>query len=129
MAQSVEESLCVYLKTSKFSIQLDESTLPRNETLLLAYVRFIKDEKICEKLLFAKTLQTDPKGESIFHILDKFFKEKIIPLINILSVATDGAPSMTGRHKLGFCCTFETINTECNCCTLRHLKNLSKNLS
>ena len=65
-------------------------------------MRFIKDENMCEKLLFAKTSQTDPKGESIFHILDKFFKEKIIPLINILSVATDGAPSMTGRHKLGF---------------------------
>ena len=89
----------VQVKTSKFSIQLDESTLPRNEALLLAYVRFIKDEIICQELLFAKTLETDTKGESIFYILEKFFKEKEIPLSNILSVATDGAPAMTGRHK------------------------------
>ena len=73
--------------------------MPRNEALLLAYVRFIKDEKICEELLFAKTLQTDTKGKSIFHILEEFFKEKEILFSNILSVATDGAPAMTGRHK------------------------------
>ena len=28
-----------------------------------------------------------------------FFQEKEIPIRNILSVATDGAPAMTGRHK------------------------------
>ena len=36
-AQGVEDSLCGYLKTSLFSIQLKESTLPGNEALLLAY--------------------------------------------------------------------------------------------
>ena len=38
MAQSVENSLCDYLKISEFSIQLDESILPGNEALPLAYV-------------------------------------------------------------------------------------------
>ena len=57
----------------------------------LTYVRFIKGEIICLELLFAKTLETDTNGDSIFHILEKFFKEKEIPLSNILSVATDGA--------------------------------------
>ena len=42
MAQCVENSLCDYLKISKFSLQLEESTLPGNEALLLAYVRFVK---------------------------------------------------------------------------------------
>ena len=54
MAQDVEDSLCGYLKTSRFSIQLDESTLTGNEALLLAYVRFTKEEQICQELLFAK---------------------------------------------------------------------------
>ena len=54
MAQSAENSLCDYLKTSEFSIQLDESTLPGNEALLLAYVRFVKEEKIYQELLFGK---------------------------------------------------------------------------
>ena len=34
----IESFLCNYLKTTHFSIHLDESTLPDNETLLSAYV-------------------------------------------------------------------------------------------
>lgn len=99
MANDVEISLCDYLKTCKFSIQLDESTLPSNEALLLSYVRFIKEEKIHQELLFAKNLESDTKGDSIFNTMQKFFQEKEIPISNILSAATDGAPAMTGRHK------------------------------
>jgi len=73
MALSVEELLCEFLKATKFSIQLDESTLPGNEALLLAYERFVKEEKICQELLFAKNLMTDTKGESIYHTLEEFF--------------------------------------------------------
>lgn len=99
MAQDVEVSLCDFLKTTQFSLQLDESTLTGNESLLLVYVRFIKEEKICQDLLFAKKLITDTKGESIFQVLEEFFKEKEISLNNIMSVATDGAPAMVGRYR------------------------------
>lgn len=99
MAENIEESLCNHLKTCQFSIQLDESTLPTNEALLLSYVRFIKNEKICQELLFARNLETNTKGETIFNTLEKFCDEKQIPLKNIISIATDGAPAMTGRHK------------------------------
>lgn len=98
MAQSVEELLCEYLKTTKFSIQIDESTLPGNEALLLAYLRCVKEKTICQELLFAKNLVTHTKGESIFHSLEEFFKVKEIPMCNILSVAADGAPAMVGRY-------------------------------
>lgn len=77
MAQDIENSLCEYLKTSEFSIQLDESTLPGNEALLLAYVRFVKEEKISQELLFAKCLETDTKGETIFNELKKFSMQKL----------------------------------------------------
>jgi hypothetical protein len=53
MAQSVEELLCEFLKATKFSIQLDESNLPGHKALL-AYVRFVKEEKICQELLLLK---------------------------------------------------------------------------
>lgn len=99
MAEDVENSLTDFLNTTEFSLQLDESTLLNNESLLLAYIRFIKDEKIYQELLFAKKLETDTKGISIFDVLDKYFKEKGIPLSNILSVATDGAPAMVGRYR------------------------------
>ncbi|XP_075210485.1 protein FAM200C-like [Lycorma delicatula] len=98
MAENIEKSLCNHLKTSKFSIQLYESTLPTNEALLLSYVRFIKDEKICQELLFARNLETDTKGETVFKTLEKFCDEKI-PLKNIISAATDGAPAITGCQK------------------------------
>ena len=99
MARYVENKFCEYLQNTCFFLQLDKSTLPGNEALLLAYVRFIQDEKICQEFLFAINLKTDTKGESIFHILEKFFLDKSIPLSNILSVATDGAPAMVGRYR------------------------------
>ncbi|XP_040582182.1 SCAN domain-containing protein 3-like [Lepeophtheirus salmonis] len=39
------------------------------------------------------------KGESVFDIVDNFFKEKKIPLTNALACATDGAPSMIGPYR------------------------------
>ena len=99
MVFDVKTSLCYYLKTTQFSLQLDESTLPDNQSLLLAYVRFLKEEKICQEMLFAKKLITDTKGESVFLVLKDFFNEKEIPLQNIISVATDGAPAMVGRYR------------------------------
>ncbi|CAH2000772.1 unnamed protein product [Acanthoscelides obtectus] len=52
------------------------------------------NQEIYEELLFTRTLITDTKGESIFHVLKDYFIEKAIPLSNIISVATDGAPAM-----------------------------------
>ncbi|CAH2005853.1 unnamed protein product, partial [Acanthoscelides obtectus] len=55
--------------------------------------------KIYEELLFARTLITDTKGESIFHVLKDYFIEKAIPLSNIISLPTDGVPAMVGRYR------------------------------
>ncbi|CAH2007408.1 unnamed protein product, partial [Acanthoscelides obtectus] len=61
MSSDIESFLSNYLQTTHFSIQLDESTLPDNAALLLAYVRFIMNQEIYEELLFARTLITDSK--------------------------------------------------------------------
>ena len=50
-------------------------------------------------MLFAKTLKTDTKGETIFNMVTSYMEEKAIPLENIIAVATDGAPAMTGRYR------------------------------
>ncbi|KFD46434.1 hypothetical protein M513_12699 [Trichuris suis] len=99
MRADVENMLCNILGTEEFSLQVDESTLPQNEALLLAYVRFIKEGKLVQELLFAKELLTDTRGESIFRTVEDFFKENEIALTNVIAVATDGAPSMLGRHR------------------------------
>ena len=67
MVEDIEETSCNILATSQFSLQVDESTLPSSESLLLAYVRFVKDENLIQELLFAQLLETDTKGKSIFY--------------------------------------------------------------
>uniref|UniRef100_A0A5S6QDL0 DUF4371 domain-containing protein n=1 Tax=Trichuris muris TaxID=70415 RepID=A0A5S6QDL0_TRIMR len=68
MGNDVEETLCKFLKNRKFSLQTDESALPGNEALLLAYVRFIKEEELSQEFLFARQLVTDKgRPRSIGH--------------------------------------------------------------
>ncbi|GBP39846.1 Acylamino-acid-releasing enzyme [Eumeta japonica] len=71
-------------------------------------------EEIHEELLFAKTLKTDTKGESIFNVLSDFFKEKFIPYTNVISVATDGVPAVVGRYR-GFISRLKRIIPEVEC--------------
>ncbi|GFV58387.1 SCAN domain-containing protein 3 [Trichonephila clavipes] len=65
MSEDVESFLCDYLQMTHFSLQLDESTLLGNESLLLVYVRFIIDQEHQEEMRFAQelgqpTLKTNP---------------------------------------------------------------------
>lgn len=80
----------------RFGLQLDESTLPGNESLLLAYVRLINDGNLVEDLLFAKLLEIDTKGETVYRVLEKCLHDNDIPITNIIACATDGAPPMRG---------------------------------
>ena len=84
MAENVEETLSKMFMTTEFSLQLDESTLPGNESLLLAYVRLIKGGSLCQELLFARLLETDTKGESVYRAVEDYFQKKSIPLTNII---------------------------------------------
>ena len=76
MAENVEETLSKMLMTTEFSLQLDKSTLPGNESLLLGYVRFIKGWLQCQELLFARLLETDTKGESVYRGVEDYFQKK-----------------------------------------------------
>ena len=99
MTENVEETLSKMLMTTEFSLQSDQSTLPGNESLLLAYACFIKGGSLCQELLFARLLETDTEGESEYRTVEDYFRKKSIPLTNIISCATDGALSMVGRHR------------------------------
>lgn len=99
MANNVEEQLIAKLRVNQFALQIDESTLRGNEALLLAYVRFLDKDQLIEEMLFARLLKTDTRGETIYAELNGYFKEKNIPLRNIIACATDGAAAMTGKYK------------------------------
>ncbi|XP_061486772.1 protein FAM200C-like [Rhineura floridana] len=98
MSKDIGSQLCADLGNYKFGIQLDETTVRDNEALLMAYVRLIKNEEAYEEMLFCKSMTTNTKGESMFEELQRYLKSKEIPMKNIISCATDGAPSMLGRH-------------------------------
>lgn len=59
---NIEETLCNIFRTTEFISQL-EITLPGNESLLPAYVRFVKDESLVQELLYARQLRRNTKGE------------------------------------------------------------------
>lgn len=50
-------------------------------------------------MLFARTLQTDTKGATVFETLEGFLKEQMIPMENIIACATDGAAAMVGKYR------------------------------
>ena len=52
MAENVEETLNKMLMTTEFSLQLDESTLPGNKSLLFVYVHFIKGGSLSRIIVF-----------------------------------------------------------------------------
>ena len=66
IAANIKETLIYMLMTTEFSLQLNKPTLPGNQSLLLAYVRFIKDGSLCQELLFACLLETDTNGDSVY---------------------------------------------------------------
>jgi len=84
--------------TGKFSLQLDESTDIANEAILLTYVRYFYNNKIHEDILFSSKLETSITGKNIFDTLVKFFTNNNVDLKNCISITTDGAAAMTGKH-------------------------------
>ncbi|XP_068243860.1 SCAN domain-containing protein 3-like [Palaemon carinicauda] len=130
MAEDVEKQLISHLQVKQFALQLDESTLRDNEAILLAYVRFNSDEGHKEEMLFARSLVTDTKGETIFNEAVTYFQQNNIPLKNIIACATDGAPSMTSRYN-GFIAHIKKAVPEVFCihCVIHRQHLVAKKLS
>ena len=107
MAKNLEEKLVEALKVSKFSLQIDETTI-NHSALLLAYVRYVDAMVIHEKMLFINKL-TDTRSETIYAVVFDFLHNNGIPLSNLLQIATDGASAMTGKHN-GFVAKFQEVD-------------------
>lgn len=100
MAEEIENIVVSELKNCKFSIQLDESVFGIS-AILMVYVRYFSKIKgqVIDEFLFAKYLETDGKGVTIFRCLEEYLHKHNIPFENIIAVATDGAPAMVGRYR------------------------------
>ena len=103
------------LKVSKFSLQIDETTI-NNSVLLLAYVRYIDAMVIHEEMLFINKM-IDTRSETIYAAVYDFLHNHGIlsnlsvkfPLSNLLQIATDGASAMTGKHN-GLVAKFKEVD-------------------
>ncbi|XP_003372222.1 serine/threonine-protein kinase RIO3 [Trichinella spiralis] len=85
-----EQASAAANRTAHFSLKLYETTLSENESSLLAYLRDVKEEKLSEQLQFARYMEKDTTGQSIFLVVAEGFKEKGIPLRNLINAVTDG---------------------------------------
>ena len=99
MSFDVLNQLVEILSVSKHSLQINESTLSNNELLLLGYVRFIHNMQAQEEMLFAIYLPADTRATTVFNAMKRFYKEKEIPMQNVLQCAKDGAAAMVGKHR------------------------------
>ncbi|KAJ3646454.1 hypothetical protein Zmor_024042 [Zophobas morio] len=82
-----------------FSLALDESTDITDQPQLAIFIRFVFEDASChEELLDLKVLKDTTRGVDIKEALDDALKVRNVPINKLVSVATDGAPAMTGKN-------------------------------
>ncbi|XP_023813414.1 SCAN domain-containing protein 3-like [Oryzias latipes] len=98
--EMIGEAAAKKLKTIPLSNDiLDESTDVTNAALLLVFVRYRWDSSLQEDILFCGELPTRATAEECFRCMDNYFTENGLDWQNCVGVCSDGAASMTGRHR------------------------------
>ncbi|UYV70775.1 K02A2.6-like, partial [Cordylochernes scorpioides] len=82
--------------STKWAIQLDETTDISNKAQLLAFLRFVDTGKIVNNYFFCKELKQRTTGADIFELVDENVMKYNLRWENCVSVCTDGAPAMKG---------------------------------
>ncbi|XP_076054473.1 zinc finger BED domain-containing protein 5-like [Oratosquilla oratoria] len=77
MAADVESQLVLKLQVNEFSLELDETTLPHNSVLLMAFAR-IFDGGIREEQIFALKFISDTKGDVISFLSETELGQKLV---------------------------------------------------
>ena len=82
------------------SLAVDEYTDIGDVPQLNCNIMLVNDDGcVSEEFLTVLPLLGRTSGEDIFNVIMKFFKDNSINIKKLVSVATDGAPSMVGRQK------------------------------
>lgn len=99
MAKHFETQLVEKLRSRKFSIQMDESTIRDSQAVLMAYVRYIENSEFAEEMFFCESLETTTTAVDIYNSLKNYLFETQIAIKNIISCSADGAPVMMGKKN------------------------------
>ena len=82
-----------------FSLALDESTDIDDTAQLLIFVRCISENfEITEELLSMESMKDTTTGKDIFECVENTFRTMELPWQKIVSVTTDGCPSLTRKN-------------------------------
>ena len=82
-----------------FSLALDESTDIDDSAQLLIFVRGISEIfEFTEELLSMESMKDTTTGEDIFECVENTFCTMELPWQKMVSVTTDGCPSLTGKN-------------------------------
>jgi len=106
----------------KISMQLDESTDCAQCSQLLVFVRYMHGCDIKEEFLFCEPLVTTTKAADVLDLVTTFMDKHNIPMDELGSLCTDGAPAMLG-NKSGFCALVKRLAphvTVTHCVLHRH---------
>ena len=101
LADDLLDQLKSAVKKAKcISLTLDESTDNTDDAQLLVFVRFFDEEmgEFFEDVLDLTTLHGHTRGDDIYEAVMEMLRDREIELKHVVSIATDGAPSMTGRE-------------------------------
>lgn len=99
VAKAEDENTVENLKHQKFPVLLDESTNITSDKMLCILVKYVspKTKKCITELLELIQLDaTDCSAEKLFLAFENCFKNKTIPLSNIVGIACDNASVMIG---------------------------------
>lgn len=88
-------------KTQHFSLAVDESTDVSDTAQLMIWARFFNGDTFLEEMLALLPLTGQTRGEDICLALMDFFRGpgREIDLGKLVSITTDGAPSMVGKDR------------------------------
>jgi zinc finger BED domain-containing protein 5/7/8/9 len=99
ISEDIFDQLIVTLRSSYFSLQVDEATDTVKDSHLIAYVRYILGNDIKEDFLFCKIIQGNTTSSELFSIINQFFEENNIKWEMCVGLCTDGARSMSGKYN------------------------------